>query len=187
MSSLRSSTARLVLAGSLLGAACLFTGCTTTASRLTLAPSSNEEVTNSSPPFLLLPVADLRNDTSAIGHAGGRPFDAEGVQSWLNTELRNTCSGLSRSPGGRAGTILQVQPKLHKLYVDSLSVNKVAVVVLELEITYAANDSVVRRIYRGSSTGVNWWNTDAEFKQALNLALKDCLGKCRAGLEAAGA
>jgi hypothetical protein len=186
MSSLRFHSSGRIMAGSLLSAACLCVGCTTTTSRLTFTPTPAEVSTNLPPPFQLLPVEDLRNNTTTIGQAGGRPFDAEGVLPWLDSELLNTCSNLPRSSGGHAGTIVRVQPKLHKIYVDTLSVNKIAIIVLELEITYSSSDKVVRRIYRGSSTGVNWWNSDAEFRQALGLALKDCLKQCRVTLEASG-
>ena len=168
-------TSCVVLAAALLG------GCSTSASRLDFAPASSEQRAaadvGKEPPFLLHPVVDVRTDKGAIGFAGGRPFNAEGVTQWIDAEIRAMCAALP-SPSGQASPIQSVSPRLHKLYVDSLSVNKGAVVVIEIE-TITADGKTSRRFYRGQSHKINWSNSDAEFRSALGSALADCLSQCR--------
>ena len=135
------------------------------------------------PLICLAPLEDLRLDKGNIGNVGGRPFDAKNIIPWLEQELHREVTLHVQLVSADSTPALFVRPKLHKLYVDGLSVTKTAIVVLELSFT-TPSGATSQRIYRGQFSAMNWWNSEDEMKTALGLALKDCLEKCGPDMKA---
>lgn len=129
------------------------------------------------PRVYLAPLEDLRLDQENIGQVGGRPYRAASIMPWLEQELREQVAAHVQLVSVDSKPALIVHPRLHKLYVDGLSVTKAAIVVLELSFTTPEGENS-RRVYRGQFAGMNWWNSEAEMKTALRLALKNCLERC---------
>jgi hypothetical protein len=123
---------------------------------------------------------DSRLDPESLGAVARRRFDGDKVASWIDQALSTLGStnysvrtGAEHRPG--AGTII-IHPSLLKLYVDSLSTTKTAVVVIQLDFELPGSRRATHT-YRGQYAGMNWGSGTGEVTSALNLALSDCLEK----------
>ncbi|PTY05730.1 hypothetical protein DB347_15310 [Opitutaceae bacterium EW11] len=119
-------------------------------------------------------VQDLRLDAESLGQVGNRTFAAHSVPQWIEAALRASLRQRMTLAETPAAGELVLQPSLRKCYVSNVDVTKAAVVVVEVAFQHLGKPAG-SRVYRGRHTSMNWWNSDAELTQALQLAFDDCL------------
>jgi hypothetical protein len=173
-----------------LGLGLILTGCTTEPAKLSLTSSvtSNRSVRARGEAVVqvaIAPVEDQRPHGHSLGQVGGRAFESGELTKWVGEELcalsttRFACLPLQ----GTAATSLTLRPRLLKAYVDSVDIAKTAVVVLEID--FIGGDGAIQtHIYRGQLAGANWASTAGEVSRALHTALKRCLVRVQADIEA---
>ncbi len=130
------------------------------------------------PSARLLPLVDLRADASIMGAVGRRPVTAAETARWLQSELENALLANYRL-GSADGSLITIEPVLHKLYVSSVDITKTAVVVIELRITDPGGRNHSRH-YRGQHASMNWNSTEGEILQAVQAAVRQCMNRIKA-------
>jgi hypothetical protein len=182
----------------LVAAALISTGCTNAPATLNLmetAPSPStravsHQIANDKPSIRLRPSVDMRPADTGLGNVAGRPFAAENLMPWIDRELAklaaqtaNIIADTSEAPDTTGSEIITVHPRLLKVYVDSVSVARTAVVVLQIDYTTSAGVTETK-IFRGQFAGANWASGDNEVKSALKRAFFSCAQKWTDDLKA---
>ncbi len=131
-----------------------------------------------------LSIEDLRPEFSkqSIGLVQGRAVKGPDVLPWIGRALGGLGgTRFSATPAAGPGG-WTVKPALRQFYAGSLTVSKTVNVVLELEIRPPTGGTVTR-VYRGSITAVDWWNTSGEIEQSFHEAFSGCLRQMAADLD----
>lgn len=167
-------------------AAATSTGAAATTS-VTMPPGTGKPtfVANLNAPALkILPLVDQRADPSFLGHVGGRKFTAVDSRVWVEDEIHAlVATRYQLVDPATTERVLTIEPTLRKLYVDSISIRKSAVVVLEVKVTPVDKPSW-QAYYRGQLNELNWYSGKDEVTTNIKAALTDCLRKVQADLEA---
>jgi hypothetical protein len=169
----------------------LSSGCVPPPARLDLTHASVGPVVTVTPlagaaRIRVLPLEDKRMNTDNLGRVAGRVFSANEIGDWANQRLQRLSStAFVLVPDGGTGEPprLTLQPRLLKTYVDSVSVSKSAVVVIEVEFSSPASPNAVR-VYRGQQTNLNWSSSAGELTGALEVALDRCALQLQGEIEA---
>ena len=124
------------------------------------------------------PTKDNRIDPEALGTVAQRGFNGGQIIEWVDHGLRALDSDhyTVRSAAHDQVPAITIHPSLLKLYVDSVSISKTAVIVIRLDFDLPKNRTAIK-CYRGQYAGINWNSSASEVTSALNLALTDCLKK----------
>lgn len=178
------------------GAICILalSGCATAYTPIELEqpkPMPPQPVHAGLTPIRLLEVQDCRQHKETVGRSGYSTFSAAGIPAWVSKELLTLRTAHSALVPARTTDQEQVaeepsasiKVRVLQAYVDSLSVTKIAVVVLELEMLKPDGSVFLKRSYRGQCGNLNWTNGSTEFGEAMNRALSSCLEKVRIDLE----
>jgi len=131
------------------------------------------------------PAKDCRLDRTSLGAVGGNIFDTGEVLSWLDQSFQTlgTAHWKAASQDPTTGApVVTIHPSLLKLYVDSVSVSKTAVIVIQLDFELPG-DKTAQQIYRGQYAGMNWASGTGEVTSSLHHALDDCLLKINQSME----
>ncbi len=149
--------------------------------QLSLAePGARPQATPSGAPRVwLTEVIDQRQGSESLGQVAARNFSSADLIPWLQNALLGLNSrefSLVR-PDAEALPGPRLKVRLVKAYVDSVHASKIAVVVIETELSKPDLEQPLRKYYRGQCTHVNWASGSGEVVSSLRVALADCLDK----------
>ncbi len=116
---------------------------------------------------------------------GGRPFSGSDLPAWIDQTMLRLGTEKFRvaaSPTAQQEIALQVQPRLIKAYVDSITSSKTAVIVIEMEIVRPDGTKWIRH-FRGQDAGANWSSGEDEVVASLRRALARCGMNIRSEIE----
>jgi hypothetical protein len=158
----------------------LMAGCTGAPRDLSLSEegparprTSSKPAPKDGAPVRLLACEDERPEGSPDGQIGFRMVNADEAPRTLEEWLRGELAARHPIAGEDADAVITLRPVLRKLYIESLSSSKSAVIVVKIHYTKAGHPGLVET-YRGQATSMNWTGSDDELRAAFRKAFKTC-------------
>lgn len=124
-------------------------------------------------------VTDQRLHSETIGLVWEKPVLASKPADWLHRRLTKIENRYVAEPG-RKNIVLTVL--LRNMYIHNMLGNTAANILLEIQFEISGGEAFIRH-YRGSSTSINWWRTEQEYRAELDKALDNAVTKIRADLQ----
>jgi hypothetical protein len=118
-------------------------------------------------------VTDLRSDKQSLGFVGGRSIQSPDAAGWIFGGM----GGLAREGrlvlvAGEEARDLEIQVEVLKAYIYTITQVKAATVVVRVRYSHGGTE-FGQQIYRGTKDALNWWGSDKEARDALDLALAE--------------
>jgi len=130
---------------------------------------------------LLAPLEDKRPDPESLGQVYGRSYNSGEIVTWVEGGLREMVAQHFAAPPGQAGARITLRPRILKAYLNSVTVSRIAVLVLECDFVGPDGGSTTQ-VFRGQLQGLVWAAGEDEAKGALLRCRDQCLDQIQGEL-----